>query len=717
MSDIPMLNRELSWVEFNARILHEATKNSIPLLERLKFLSIVASNFDEFFMVRVAGIKAEIRQTQAAGLELSANNLAHREAERLLELVAGRVRELARIQYACLINEVLPGLADVGLEILPPSSWDPGVKRYLETYFMEQVFPLITPLRIEEEEELPTIGNLQIHCAFELSDSRGVRHFALAQAPKNSPRFVSIPAREDVGSEGFRCALLEDLIISFASRLFPGYSMEGALVFKVTRDADSGVDENRQEDFLSAMEEVLAGRQNSTPVRLSYSGNSPAILELLQKKLDLGDIDSYRLEGPIDLAGFYELVSLEWKGGLEHRAKLRDKPWKPIELPAAEGLSVWEEIEGGDRLLFLPYESFGAVQRFLDEAADDPTVLAIKMTLYRTSGDSPVVKALIRAARNRKQVAVVVELKARFDEERNITWASTLEQAGAIVTYGVSKLKVHAKAALVLRKARDGSIRKYLHLSTGNYNDKTARSYSDLSLFTANEDLCREAAALFNMLTGYSTIQSLTYLAVAPFDLKKRLIALIEREAQRSSPESPGLIEMKLNALADRDIIHSLYKASKAGVLIYLNIRGACTLIPGLPGVSETIEVRSVVGRYLEHGRMLHFRNGGQDEVYLSSADCLPRNLERRVELMFPILDEKLARACREIFSVFFKDNEHSYRMLSDGNWKPVEPNEGEKRVYAQELLYKRIQRMAEIAEAPPEQLKVRRRFRSGGEA
>ncbi|MHB9151849.1 MAG: polyphosphate kinase 1 [Spirochaetales bacterium] len=706
MSDYPVLNRELSWIEFNARVLQEALKESWPILERLKFLGIVSSNFDEFFMVRVAGLKAAIgredRTIDSTGLTPG----------QVLELVSARVRDLAERQHRCLIEDVLPSLAAAGLEIVSPASWNPAEKRYLEAYFNERIFPLITPLRIEDDA-FPSTGNLQIHCAFELETEGGAKVYAVAQVPKNSGRFIPLPKQDEDDPEGLRFSLIEDLITSFASRLFPGHKVNGSLVFKVTRDADSGVDENRQEDFLAAMEEVLAGRQNSTPVRLNISGKAPSIVSLLQKGLGLGEIDTYRLSGPIDLAGFYELATFGERSSGDAGSRLRDKPWPPIVLPGPEGASVWDEIEGGDRLVNVPYESFEVIQRFLDEAADDPTVLAIKMTLYRTSGDSPVVKALIRAARNRKQVAVVVELKARFDEERNISWASTLEQAGAIVTYGVAKLKVHAKAALVIRKTKDGSIRKYLHLSTGNYNDKTAKTYSDLSLFTANEDLCREASALFNMLTGYSTIQPLTHLAVAPFDLKKRILALIEREIQRSSPESPGLIEAKLNALADSDIIDALYRASRAGVKIRLNVRGACTLLPGIPGLSETIEVRSVLGRYLEHSRIYHFRNGGMDEVFLSSADCLPRNLERRVELMFPVLDEKLQRACAEIFDMYFRDTEHAYRMLPDGSWKSVKAPKGEKSESAQELLYKRVKRMAEISEAPPEQLQVRRRFKS----
>ena len=706
MKEYPVLNRELSWIEFNARVLQEAMKDSNPPLERLKFLGIVSSNFDEFFMVRIAGLKAAIRRGERSA---DASGLT---PERLLDLVSERVKQLAGLQYKCLAGEVLPALAAAGLEIVAPKRWTPAEKRYLETYFVDQVFPLITPLRIEEDV-FPSTGNLQIHCAFELETEGREKVYAVAQVPTNSGRFIPLPKQDEEDPESLRFTLIEDLMVSFASRLFPGHKVNGSLIFKVTRDADSGVDEDRQDDFLTAMEEVLAGRQNSTPVRLSVAGVAASLVSLLQKGLSLGEVDTYKLSGPIDLAGFYELASIAEKGRSDPASILRDKPWLPIVLPGPEGSSVWDEIESRDRLINVPYESFGAIQRFLDEAADDPSVLAIKMTLYRTSGDSPVVKALIRAARNRKQVAVVVELKARFDEERNITWASTLEQAGAIVTYGVARLKVHAKTALVIRRAKDGSIRKYLHLSTGNYNDKTAKLYSDLSIFTANQDLCVEVSAFFNMLTGYSTIQPLTHLAVAPFDLKKRILSLIDREIQRSSPESPGLIEAKLNALADPDVINALYEASRAGVKVRLNVRGVCTLLPGIPGLSESIEVRSVLGRYLEHSRMFHFRNGGLEEVYLSSADCLPRNLERRIELMFPVLDEGLERACVEILGDYFKDTEHAYRMLPNGSWEAMKPQEGEKPISAQELLYKRVKRMAEIAEAPPEQLQVRRRFKS----
>lgn len=706
MAEFPVLNRELSWIEFNARVLQEGLKPSVPLLERLNFLSIVSSNFDEFFMVKVAALKSAMRRGER-----------HVDASRespasLLDRLCARVREIIAAQYGCVNTEIFPALAEEGIVFPPSGEWSQAERRYLESYFLEEIFPLCTPLRIEEDA-FPSAGNLKLHCAFELEGGENGPVFALVQVPANSNRFVRLP-QGDLPAAAARYALAEDLVISFAQRFFPGHRIQGSIVFQVTRDADSGVDEDRQEDFLAAMEEVLAGRQNSTPVRLSVSGRNPPLVRILQKGLGLEDQDTYIFDGPLCLPEFHSLATSLSPRKLPRGSRDRTvyKPWIPVRLEEESGTSVWEEIERSDRLVHLPYESFDSIQRFLDEAADDPSVLAIKMTLYRTSGESPVVKALIRAARNGKQVAVVVELKARFDEERNITWASTLEQAGAIVTYGVARLKVHAKAALVIRKAKGGSIRKYLHLSTGNYNDRTAKVYSDLSIFTANTDLCNDASIFFNMLTGYSTIQPLKHLAVAPFDLKRRILDMIDREIQRSTPESPGLIIAKLNALSDTDMIAALYAASRAGVRIQLNVRSACTLVPGIPGVSGTIEVRSVLGRYLEHGRMLYFRNGGMDEMYLTSADWLPRNLDRRIELMFPVLDEGLKRQCRQILDTYFRDNEHSYRMMPDGAWQPLVPAEGEKKVYAQQFLYARAKRLAEIAEAPPEQLHIRRRFK-----
>ncbi|MDP3176914.1 MAG: polyphosphate kinase 1, partial [Spirochaetaceae bacterium] len=395
----------------------------------------------------------------------------------------------------------------------------------------------------------------------------------------------------------------------------------------------------------------------------------------------------------------------------ETAARLRDKPWPSLKsLEPPEGSTIWEEISARDRVLHVPYESFDPVVRLLDEAANDPAVLAIKMTLYRTSGNSPVVRALARAARAGKQVAVLVELKARFDEERNMAWADRLEQAGAIVVYGVARLKVHAKAALVVRRAADGSLRRYLHLSTGNYNDKTAKLYADLSLFTADEEMCREASIFFNMITGYSAVQELKLLAVAPFDLKSRLLAMIRREAERSTPESPGLIMAKMNALADIDVIDELYNAGRAGVRVMLNVRGICALVPGVKGLSENVSVVSVVGRYLEHARIVYFRNGGAEELYLSSADWLQRNLEKRIELMFPVREERARSRVLGILEAYFADTAKAHKLHPSGKWRRVRPAEGEKPFSSQASFYAAVARRLELDEAPQEDLQVRRR-------
>ncbi|HUW41434.1 MAG TPA: polyphosphate kinase 1 [Rectinemataceae bacterium] len=702
------LNRELSWLEFNARVLEEALDRKTPLLERLKFLSIVTSNFDEFFMVRVAAVKARAR----AG-ETAPDSSGLRPAE-LLKAISARCRQILGRQYECLA-EILPALEREGLAIVPPAAWTPAERRWLESYFTEHLFPLLTPLRVQDDdsdEEFPFTGNLRLHAAFLIDEeARGDKterrdKIAVVQVPPNIDRFVRMPSQ----GAAHRFALADEIVAAFGPRLFPGWTIRETLLFKVTRDADFGVDEERDEDFIAAMEEVLAGRQNSYAVRLSYTGRSDTLVERLRSSLRLENDDLYPLQGPVDLRGFLEL-SASNSLPTDASSRLYDEPWPSVHsLEPPEGSSIWGEIAKRDLLLHPPYESFDPVLRFLDEAADDPSVLAIKMTLYRTSGNSPIVRALTRAARNGKQVAVLVELKARFDEEKNIAWSSRLEQAGAIVVYGVARLKVHAKAALVVRREENGAIRRYLHLSTGNYNERTARLYADLSIFTVDEELCREASVFFNMITGYSAVQELRRLAVAPFDLKSRLISMIDREAQRSTPESPGLIAAKLNALADPEVIDALYRASAAGVTVLLNVRGICALLPGVPGLSENITVVSVVGRYLEHSRIVYFRNGGTEEIYLSSADWLPRNLERRIELMFPVLDDKLAARVHEILVAYFKDNSKAHRLNPDGTWKRVAPSADEKPFSAQAFFYETVKRRHALEEAPQEELQVRRR-------
>ncbi len=714
-------NRELSWLEFNARVLEEGLDRANPLLERLRFLSIVSSNFDEFFMVRVAAIKAMIRSGD------SAPDYSGLAPEDLLETITRRVREITGKQYACLSHELLPELADNGLVILRPLDYDPGALSWLEDYFTAQVAPALTPLAITDPGEearsalpkgfpggsganatgsgvFPTTGNLRIHAAFLLRAEDGTDsedRLTIVPVPSNMGRFIRLPIGDIV-----RFALLDDLVMTFGHRLFPGYSCKERTLFKVTRDADVGVDEDRDDDFVAAMEEVLVNRQNSWPVRLSISSDSEALESRLALILGLEDSDVYTMDGPIDLKSFMELADLKGYDAL------RFLPREPNQaLTILEGNTIWDEIRKRDIVLHLPYESFSPVVEMVSAAATDPSVIAIKMTLYRTSGDSPVVKALTLAAREGKQVTVVVELKARFDEERNISWATRLEQSGAIVVYGAARLKVHAKAILVVRREEDGLARRYVHLSTGNYNDRTARLYGDLSLFSANQVICSEVGSFFNMITGLSALTELRHLSMAPFDLKRRILSMIERETVRSNPETPGLIAAKMNSLSDKEIIDALYRASGAGVKVLLNIRGVCQLVPGLKGLSENITVVSVVGRYLEHARICYFRNGGAEELYLSSADWMPRNLEKRIELLFPIFGEEAKERVKDTLMAYFRDTAKARALGPSGHWRRVGVAEGSRPFSVQDYFYEdSVRRKARIELAPEDRvLQVRR--------
>jgi len=733
------LNREFSWIEFNRRVLDEALDPGNPLLERLKFLAIVSSNFDEFYMVRVAALMAAARKDEGP----DPSGLAPAET---LAGIAPKVAEICERQYTCLLDELLPALEAEGITLAGPARWSSQERRLLEARFVDGILPLLTPLGVEEGQPFPSTGNLRVHVAFALSRAEGTekseeaRRTAIVQVPPNCDRFIRLPME----GPGLRLALLDDVVEAFGHRLFPGWTVRESLHFRVTRDADTGVDEDRDDDFVTAMEEILASRQDSWPVRLVVSSRpsakaagrsaraetaaslaptppTPPPLSALALRiasaLGFEEGGVTRVRGPVELRPFMELASSESLGGGPAFARLRWEPWPPVQsLEVPEGSSVWEEIAQADRLLHVPYESFDPVLRFLDAAADDPAVLAVKMTLYRTSGNSPIVRALTRAARNGKQVAVVMELKARFDEERNIAWANRLEQAGAIVTCGVARLKVHAKCALVVRREEGGGIRRYLHLSTGNYNDKTARLYSDLSLFTCDEELCRSASGFFNLLTGYSAVHDLGRLVAAPFELKNRLIALIDREAQRSTPEAPGLVMAKLNALADTEVIEALYRASQAGVRVRLNVRGVCLLVPGVPGLSENIEVLSVVGRYLEHSRIIRFRNGGNEELFLSSADWMPRNLEKRVELLFPVLDTTLRLRLVSILESYFLDDRKGRRLRADGTWERVTPL-GLGSYSVQDELYAAARRRHVLDDGTPRgDLQVRRLPRHDGE-
>ncbi len=695
-------NRELSWLEFNARVLEEGLDHTNPLLERLRFLSIVSSNFDEFFMVRVAAVKARIR---AGDNEADYSGLM---PEEVLASIGRQVREITGKQYACLTHELLPALAAEGISILRPAAYDPIAYNWLEEYFSSQVAMALTPLAVPLEDDsgvipkFPTTGNMRLHAAFLLrNEIDSQERLAIVQVPANISRFVRLPIGETV-----RFALLDDLVMTFGQRLFPGYVVRERTLFKVTRDADAGVDEDRDDDFIAAMEEVLVNRQNSWPVRLSISADSEELEARLAKALGLEADDVYPIDGPIDLKGFMEIADLKGFDTLRYPMRSAVSP-----VVFSEENTVWDEIRKRDLVLHLPYESFMPVVELIESAATDPTVIAIKMTLYRTSGDSPIVKSLTRAANAGKQVTVVVELKARFDEERNIAWASRLEQAGAIVVYGAAHLKVHAKAVLIVRREEDGLASRYAHLSTGNYNDRTARLYGDLSLFTANQTICAEVGSFFNMITGLSALSDLHHLSMAPFDLKRRIISMIVREAERSSPETPGMIAAKMNSLCDKDIIDALYRASKAGVKILLNIRGVCQLVPGLKGLSENISVTSVVGRYLEHARICYFRNGGAEELYLSSADWMPRNLEKRIELLFPIYGEEAKDRVYDALMSYFLDNVKARVLGPSGHWRRVKQVEVEERFSVQDYFYEDSVRRYERADTVSEDkvLQVRR--------
>ena len=671
MSDI-FFNRELSWVDFNERVLCEGLRKELPPLERFRYLSIVSSNFDEFFMVRVAAIKRSGEDADPQALR----------PPELLEKINQKVRSIVSRQYYALVNEVLPGLARGGLTLRRPNEWTSSQRDYLESFFAREVFPLLTPLRVEETEDLPSIENNSLYAGFFLKAETAMdeekppeEHISIIRIPLTSERIIFLPGeREDHGDDemGQTCwALIEDLVETWGNYLYPGYKVTESLVFKVNRDADFSVDEQRDEDFIEAMEEVLEGRERSMPVRMVYSPGSVKIRDCLAQKLSLTENDLFELKGPLFLKRIYDCIR-----GYDH---LREKPWKIFSHPAfSEDQSLWDRISQGDILLHLPYQSFDPVVRFFQDAAADPAVAAIKTALYRTSGDSPIIRALEQASLAGKHVTAVVELKARFDEGRNISWANRLEKAGVIVVYGLARLKIHAKITLVMRREYN-RIKRYVHLSTGNYNDKTAKLYEDISLFTAREDIAFDAGLLFNMITGYSAAQTMSRLVIAPIALKRKLLELIAREISCSSAEAPGRIMAKMNALADPEIIKALYSASQAGVKVFLSVRGICTLVPGVKGLSENIRVVSIIDHYLEHSRIFYFSNGGAEELYLASADLMTRNLERRVELMFPVISEDLRRTIIKGLSSYFNDNTQAWLLDSTGAWARLEPGQGEK--------------------------------------
>jgi len=696
-------NRDLSWLDFNERVLEEGLRGDKPLFERFRFLAIVVANFDEFFMVRVAAIK----RARRAGRSGDPSGLSPAEQ---LEGVARKARSVIRRLYDCLMGEIFPGLADGGLELVRPDSYTVPQMDFLESFFLGEVYPILTPLRIEADKPLPFFESRSINAAFLLApegaamgEDSGER-VVMVQIPLSISRIVWLPSDD----QRLRWALLDDLLVTWGGYLFPGYRVMESMLFKVNRDADFSVDERRDEDFVEAMGEVLEERERSEPVRMVYSPGSDRLRDELAKQLSLGSGDLYEADGPLNPMGLMELTGI---AGLEN---FQEKPWKVYPAPGfADDVSIWDRLSQGDVMLHFPYQSFDPVIRFFQEAASDPHVISIKTALYRTGGQpqavSPIVRALEQAALNGKHVTALVELKARFDEERNISWANRLEKAGVIVVYGLSQLKVHAKVTMVLRREND-RIKRYVHLSTGNYNDKTAKCYEDICMFTCRNEIAYDANLIFNMITGYSLKQPMRFLMTAPYDLKHKLLELIDREASRSSHKYSGKIMIKCNSVTDTDVINALYRASQAGVKIEMCVRGICALVPGVPGLSENIRVISVIDYYLEHSRIYYFSDGGTDELYLASADLMPRNLERRVEIMFPILDEKMRNELIGMLSTYFHDNCQA-RVLDgpSGIWKRVEHFSGENPFRVQKEMLLRAAREADNPGPVKQEFVVRR--------
>ena len=672
------LNRELSWLEFNARVLEEAADPTNPWLERLKFLAIFSSNLDEFFEIRVAGLQQQVY----AGVEpqdYGADGMAPAEQ---LAAIERRAHELVAEQYRLLNDEVFPGLAAGGVERVRLEDLTDAERRHAETLFRSSIAPVLTPLAIDPGHPFPHVHNKSLNIALVVERRSGPqarRHFAVVQVPAVLDR-VMVVSR---GEGRVRFVLLEDIIARHLGELFGGLRVVSHTVFRVTRNTDLTIEEEDAEDLLEMIEESLRQRRRSDPVRLEILADADAsFAQMLADAHDLQPPDVYRVPGPVDLTALMALHRLE------EFPPLKDEPVVPrVAPPFAQGRDLFDVIRAQDVLVHLPYESFGCVVDFVERAADDPQVLAIKQTLYRTSGASPIVSALTRAAQNGKQVTALVELKARMDEQNNITWARTLEQAGVHVVYGIVGLKTHCKAVLVVRREADG-IRRYVHLSTGNYNPTTARVYTDLGLFTANPDVGEDTSALFNLLTGYAEGYQWKKLVVAPLGMRERMIALIEREERNARDGRPARIVVKMNALVEPSVIDALYRASQGGVLIELVIRGICCLRPGLPGVSETIRVTSIVDKFLEHSRIFYFENGGNPEVFLASADWMPRNFWRRIETAFPIEDPALqVRIVGEILPAVVGDNVKARKLLSDGAYRRRVPDAGESTLRSQVAL------------------------------
>ena len=684
--DDPILyiNREFNWIEFDRKVLDEACDEGEPLLEQLKFLSIFYNNLDEFFMVRVANI---FRQFNAGAASTSADGLA--PVKQLAEIRRRVLGMLARAQELWRAR-LQPSLAEKGVRILRCRDLTAKQRAFLEGYFENEIYPILTPQAIDAGHPFPTISNLSLNFLMELKrDSDGETRYARLKCPNNMPRFIFVPrtkqsayAELGVNSKGRDddVILLEDLIREHLGKLFPGYTVVKSVLFRITRNTDIEIEEDEADDLLEAVKDFVEQRRFGDIIRLEIENSADTpLLNFLVEKMGLLPFQIYRTKGPMAMSEFMPLTGLD-------RPSLKEVPYKGAEPEFIASGTVFNDIKAHDILLYHPYESFSGVTEFIRRAAEDPQVVAIKQTLYRCGGNSPIVAALIDARRHDKQVTAVVELKARFDEERNINWAEEMEKEGVNIVYGFAGLKIHAKVCLVVRREADG-MKRYVHISTGNYNPGTAKIYTDFSLLTANPEICADASDLFNVMTGYSNLVDYRRLVVAPHSTRSAIIAGIDREIEHKTAGRPAEIVLKCNQLVDRKIIKALYRASQAGVKVSLIVRGICCLRPGIPGVSENITVRSIVGRFLEHARAYWFLNDGAPELLIGSADLMPRNLDGRIEVLVPVLDPEIAARIKATLDLQLADNMQCWEMQSDGRYVRVKAPARTRKVNSQMIL------------------------------
>jgi polyphosphate kinase len=665
-------NRELSWLEFNQRVLDEARGESLPLLERLKFLAITASNLDEFFMVRVGGLCVLVEQ------KITTPDAAGMTPAEQLSAISSRAHDMVSQQEAC-FAELEQKLADAGIRRVRGPELTDRQARAVEQLFEAEIAAVMTPRAVRREDEFPLLVNQMLHVAVHLAPdatSDGRPRLAIIPMGRSLPRFLTLSG----GERGYWYVLLEDVVVRLVHRFFPGEKVLGQAIFRITRNADFTFRDDLAIDLLAGMEGILTARKYGDCVRLELSAesNEKVVADLVEA---LAPNERFETAAPLDLAAFMPLADL---AGFD---TLKYEPWPPQASPDIEqGAKIFDVLARRDVLLYHPYQSFEPVVRLVEEAAADPDVLAIKQILYRTSRKSPIVAALARAAQRGKYVTVIVELKARFDEARNIEWARSLEEQGVQVIYGVKGLKTHAKTCIVVRREPHGVVR-YVHFGTGNYNEITGRLYSDASLLTSSEELGADAVAFFNAITGYSQLQRYRKIEAAPTGLRQRLLELIEAETHRRQQGQNAFIDAKVNSLVDPEIINALYAASQAGVPVRLNVRGICCLRPGVTGLSENISVVSIVDRYLEHARILHFHHGGDELVFLSSADWMPRNLDRRIELLVPVEDPDVKERLIAILETYFEDNVKARALQADGSYKRVKAGRKKQR-RSQEILY-----------------------------